>query len=79
MENKNFSVTYYPALKDVFWPLRLKRREKRKINVKKLEFARFATIQRFARKTIQLPLEAVSFYKTLEEVPRLLGPKKLKK
>ena len=42
MANNHFSVTYYPILKDVFWPLRLERREKRKINVKKMKkFARF--------------------------------------
>ena len=35
MANKIFSVTYYQTHKDVFWPLRLERREKGKINVKK--------------------------------------------
>ena len=37
MATKNFSVTNYQTLKEVFEPLRLERREKRKINVKKIE------------------------------------------
>ena len=68
---KKFSVTYYQTLKDVFWPLRLERREERKINVKKLKkIARF--VLKISEKCWNLSTTtrnyAVTYYKTLEEV-----------
>ena len=86
MANEIFPVTYYQTLKDVFWPLRLKRRGEWLINVQKIEkICKFCQkLQKFVmlkylKHSTTTSNYAVNYYKTLEEAPWHLGLKIFRK